>query len=74
MTDDIDRANERAEEHLGDALAAQARRARKYLGNESALECIDCDDLIPEARRQAIHGVQRCVCCAGALEKQVRFQ
>lgn len=72
MTDDIDRANDRAAEQLGDALAAQGRRARKHLGAESALECVDCDDPIPTARRQAIAGVQHCVSCARVLEHKAR--
>ena len=72
MTDDIDRANDRAAEQLGDALAAQARRARKHLGETSAVDCIRCDEPIPTARRAAIAGVQHCVGCARVLEHKAR--
>lgn len=65
MTDDIDRANERAEQMLADALRDQARRAGlagKTVA-DSAFSCVDCDDDIPQLRREAIPGCQRCVYC-----------
>lgn len=39
-------------------------RARSQLAQGPGLErCEDCDDVIPEARRQAIAGVRLCVDC-----------
>ena len=39
-------------------------RVRSQLGQgESLLECIDCAEVIPEARRKAVAGVRRCVAC-----------
>ena len=60
MTDIFDRASKHEEEDRADALAAQTRRARLSgkTVNDSALNCCVCDDLIPEARRQALPGVQ----------------
>lgn len=37
-------------------------RARAAIG-PSAVECDDCGDDIPEARRRAVPGVRRCVTC-----------
>lgn len=34
----------------------------------SRTECIDCDGPIPDARRQAVPGVVRCVFCQGQNE------
>jgi phage/conjugal plasmid C-4 type zinc finger TraR family protein len=45
------------------ALAAQALIP-------SELECIDCGEEIPEARRQMIKGVQRCVFCQALYERR----
>lgn len=69
MVDEIDRAAAREAELLGDALAAQARRARKGLGAVSAAECAACDEPIPEARRRAVPGVQLCVDCQARQER-----
>ena len=42
----------------------EVRRARTRLGaGPSRVRCVDCDSVIPEARREAIPGVQRCVAC-----------
>ena len=48
---------------------AQFEQQRKRAASQpSAKFCIDCDEPIPEARRQYIQGVQRCVVCQGAKE------
>ncbi|MGM0449620.1 MAG: DksA/TraR family C4-type zinc finger protein [Pseudomonadota bacterium] len=47
------------------------QRARSQLATgESAFNCEECDSAIPEERRQAIPGVQLCIACQSALEKQ----
>lgn len=49
----------------------EVQRARSQLGNgESAVYCDECDQAIPEARRQAIPGVRLCIACQSTLEKQ----
>ncbi|MEO9522138.1 MULTISPECIES: DksA/TraR family C4-type zinc finger protein [Marinobacter] len=49
----------------------EVQRARSQLGDgESAVYCDECDQAIPEARRQAIPGVRLCIACQSALEKQ----
>jgi RNA polymerase-binding transcription factor DksA len=65
MTDAIDLAQAREEEHRADALAEHAR-SHPASATESALTCAVCDDLIPEARRAA------CVHCQADLELAVR--
>ena len=72
MTDDIDRAQDREQQLRADALRDQARRAglAGKTGADSATECIDCDALIPEARRSAVPGCQRCVKCQTAYENK----
>ncbi len=45
-------------------------RARSQLTRgESAVNCDECDRVIPEARRKAIPGVRLCIACQSALEK-----
>lgn len=72
MTDDIDRAQDREQQLRADALRDQARRAGlagKTMA-DSATECLDCDAPIPEARRWAVPGCQRCVECASVFERK----
>lgn len=74
MTDQIDRANERMEEILGDALRDQARRSSSIgkTATDSAQWCQadGCDAEIPIARRAAIPGCQFCVACQARLENK----
>ncbi len=57
--------------NLDDALAA----ARQNLpSGESACECTECGEPIPEARRRALPGVQLCIACQEKADKQQRFQ
>lgn len=70
MTDLFDRAAEREQELRADALAAHKRRAaRAAQAAESAAQCADCDAPIPQARREAVPGVQRCVECQAIHER-----
>ncbi|MGK2927399.1 MAG: DksA/TraR family C4-type zinc finger protein [Lysobacterales bacterium] len=53
--------------NVEDAVA----RARSQLPRgESAKECRECGAAIPEARRQAIPGVQLCVTCQEARDQE----
>ena len=72
MTDFFDRAQARELQLREDALRDQVRRAG-LVGKtmaDSATECIDCDAQIPEARRWAMPGCQRCVKCQSTFEQQ----
>lgn len=71
MSDLFDRASDRERELLADALYEQQQRsglAGKTLA-DSAHECVDCEEPIPELRRAAVPGVQRCVSCQQRAER-----
>lgn len=47
------------------------RHAREQLSKgESLSNCENCGDAIPEARREALPGVRRCLPCQAALDEQ----
>ena len=71
MSDDIDRAQAREEEMRGDALADFSRH-HPTAAVESARVCTWCEYPIPEARRQALPGVQTCIECQRDAEKRAR--
>ena len=76
MPDLVDRATERADEILADALYEHGRRAgiggRVY--DDSRFECADCGEPIPEERRAIFFGVQRCVPCQRKVEEQEKMR
>lgn len=49
----------------------RARNAHRAVG-ESAAVCDECDEPIPEARRQAIPGVRLCVACQSGRDRAFR--
>ncbi len=50
------------------------KHARSQLGTgESRRDCVDCGEDIPEARRNAIPGVQRCISCQEATDEDQRL-
>ena len=51
------------------ADAVQLARSRLHAG-PSLTHCQECDCAIPEARRQAMPGIELCVGCQSTLEKQ----
>ena len=54
--------------HIAEVNRKLAEQAKK----PSAIECEECGDTIPEARRIAVKGVQFCAPCQDALEKANR--
>ncbi|MTH77385.1 DksA/TraR family C4-type zinc finger protein [Paracoccus aestuariivivens] len=65
VNDQIDVSNQEAIERM--RLRNSLRGAR-----ESAEFCAECDEPIPEARRQAIPGVHLCVNCQSGHDKAWR--
>ncbi len=63
--DDVDLASEHETLFRSRAISAAAGITR---GTTSALYCIDCEKPIPEARRIAVPGCERCVHCEQANE------
>ncbi|WP_019673126.1 DksA/TraR family C4-type zinc finger protein [Psychrobacter lutiphocae] len=62
---------EQIEATINDAL----ERARRALPTgESLRYCDECGEPIPEARRQALPGVQHCVSCQSQLEATTNSQ
>ena len=59
---------EQIEASLQDELARL--RARRGPAGESAEDCADCGEPIPEARRVAVPGVKLCIDCAGGRERR----
>lgn len=64
MADDIDRANDIAQESLERSLA----KAKRF-DAPSYPECIDCSEDIPYQRQQ-IGGVKRCIDCQNIKERR----
>ena len=53
---------EQIEASISDELARM--RARKQPSGQSLTHCADCEEPIPEARRDALPGVKLCIDCA----------
>lgn len=59
------------DDSLQDALAF----VRQHLpSGESATECAECGQTIPQARREALPGVQLCIHCQEEADRQTQFQ
>ncbi|UWR23562.1 DksA/TraR family C4-type zinc finger protein [Sulfitobacter sp. S190] len=58
--------SEQIEASINDELARL--KARRGPQGESATHCAECEEPIPEARRQAVPGVKPCVDCVAARD------
>lgn len=59
------------QEQIESTVQDAIQRARSQLpSGESLHHCAECDEPIPEARRQAIAGVRLCVACQSEHDKQ----
>lgn len=56
---------------LDDALAFVRQNLPQ---GESAYECAECGESIPDARRSALPGVQLCVACQTEADREQQFQ
>ncbi|EPN6724188.1 TraR/DksA C4-type zinc finger protein [Pseudomonas putida] len=66
VADIADLANDRAQWHLDLVLSARLPAPEC----ESLEDCVGCGGSIPEPRRLAVQGCQRCIECQGYFEKQ----
>lgn len=48
----------------------QHKQVRNTVESESEEFCIDCDNEIPEKRRQAVKGCTRCIHCQSKHERK----
>ena len=62
--------SEQIEASVADELARM--KARRQPVGDSLRQCADCEDAIPEARRQAIPGVKLCVECMAERDAAYR--
>lgn len=65
--DDLDRASEWDERNRAEALEAWRQRQRTGPGRAT---CVDCEEEIPEARRQAVPHCVRCIECQEVFERR----
>ena len=61
------------QDQIDDSVSEAVQRARGRLpvgksGGDSAERCDECDELIPQARRDALPGVRFCVACQTELD------
>jgi phage/conjugal plasmid C-4 type zinc finger TraR family protein len=60
------------QDQIDASVADAVERARSRLpSGESLSQCEECDNPIPEARRQAVAGVRLCVSCQQAHDEQL---
>ena len=50
--------------------AVELAKSRLPSGGVSLTHCEECEEAIPEARREAVPGVRLCISCQSELEKQ----
>ncbi len=62
------------QEQIDASVKDAIKKARSRIGQgESLLDCEECGESIPEARRQALPGVRRCIACQEALDAEQQF-
>ncbi|MAB25076.1 DksA/TraR family C4-type zinc finger protein [Pseudomonas neustonica] len=58
------------QEQIDDTVDEAVQRARSQLPQGDSLAfCEECDEPIPEARRQALPGVRLCITCQSAADQ-----
>ncbi|QDQ29163.1 TraR/DksA family transcriptional regulator [Chitinimonas arctica] len=68
VSDEIDRANEIAQNHLDELIATQ----RAALHAKGTPECVDCGEDIPAARRVVFPAARCCIDCQTLRELRRR--
>ncbi|MDO5613692.1 MAG: DksA/TraR family C4-type zinc finger protein [Paracoccus sp. (in: a-proteobacteria)] len=69
-----DAVNDQIEVSTNEAIARARLRAATRAVTDSAEFCAECDEPIPQARRDAIPGVQLCVDCQSGRDRAFRPQ
>jgi phage/conjugal plasmid C-4 type zinc finger TraR family protein len=60
------------QQQIDDSIADAIERARAQLPSGPGLShCEECGEAIPEARRQAVHGVRLCIACQSEADREV---
>lgn len=60
-----------AQQNEAQLIEMRINRARRILNGpvNETIECIDCEEIIPEARRKAVPGCIRCIGCQSLFER-----
>jgi phage/conjugal plasmid C-4 type zinc finger TraR family protein len=59
------------QDQIDDTVTDGVMRARAHMPvGESATHCVECGEEIPEARRRAMPGVQRCIACQSERDRR----
>ncbi|MDA8413010.1 MAG: TraR/DksA family transcriptional regulator [Desulfobacteraceae bacterium] len=66
--DEIDQAQSNNEDFQ--AFALKLNQRKREPGNYTGVWCLDCDEVIPEKRRQAVPGCRRCIDCQETFEME----
>ncbi|MDS9468554.1 DksA/TraR family C4-type zinc finger protein [Paracoccus sp. MBLB3053] len=66
--------NDQIDVSTQEAIARMRERNAHRQSGESAEFCVECDEPIPPARREAVPGVQLCVECQSKQDKAWRPQ
>ncbi len=64
--------SEQIEASINDELARL--KSRKSLVGESLTHCAECEEPIPQARRDALPGVKLCIDCVRERDRKVEFR
>jgi phage/conjugal plasmid C-4 type zinc finger TraR family protein len=70
MGDQLDLAQELDARFRKQALIARKKKTQAGRAMESRTICVDCDEEIPERRRQAVPGCIRCTDCEQEWENE----
>lgn len=61
------------QDQIDDTVSDGVQKARARLPTgESATDCQECGEPIPEPRRRAVPGVQTCVACQSEIDKRIQ--
>jgi phage/conjugal plasmid C-4 type zinc finger TraR family protein len=59
------------QEQIDASVAEAVKLARSRIGDgEGLIECEDCAEEIPQARREAVPGVRRCIACQESFDQK----
>lgn len=64
-------SDDAVQEQIDSTISDAVERARHQLGEgQSRTHCLECGEIIPEARRAALQGVKYCLKCQSELDKK----
>lgn len=70
MADIFDKAAEQEQKRSDVALANQLSKTAHYKNTTNTTDCIECEEPIPRARKNALPHVTRCIECQELMERR----